>query len=674
MHSPSYLLLCTLGLTACEPQVAVRTMKLFSSEAELDLGDQRYDQEEQPSVTFSLTNVGRDGVLLTEAQVSVSSKQRAMGQAPDLFQVTDFAAGPLWPGQTTGLQVVVTADPLRWSTGDWQATLSIQARPRRDVEWDAVAQDTWGARQVALEIPLRVELDCDLDDDDHDALACSGSDCDDHDAGVYPDAPEACDGVDNDCDGLLDDQDPDDLDESGHWYVDGDGDGFGPDDSLVLTCAPAPELVAEGGDCDDGDSAVSPAAQEWCNGLDDDCDGQVDDNAQDAYTWHPDEDGDGYGSMMLELISCESEAPEGYVADGSDCNDYLALVYPGAIEWCDDLDNDCDGVRDDNIATEGPPWYADDDGDGFGTTESELRACEAPSGWVDAPGDCDDTDPTINPAAFDFCGRMGDGVDNDCDGLVDERDLYVMYRDDDGDGFGVAEDTLEACSVPRGYTPESGDCDDENPTIHPGATERCNAVDQDCDGITNCFLLKKATTLWGAKDGHEAGWALCGAGDVDGDGWTDLLVGAPGYGRWGVDKGAAYLLLGPISNSLSLADATGWVEGANANDRLGHSLAGGVDLDGDGPTTSSWGSRKTTTAPRTPALSTCSAPSRRGLSSPPMPRPPSWAPRPLTAPVGPSRCWETTTGMGGRTWPWVPLELTTAPARCSPCPGRCRAG
>ncbi len=173
-----------------------------------------------------------------------------------------------------------------------------------------------------------------------------GADCDDSDATVFPSAPELCDGLDNNCNGLVDDE----PGENGvQGWSDSDGDGFGDPDTGVWTCDLA-GLAAVGGDCDDGSDAIHPDAEEVCDGTDNDCDGQVDaldDDAVGLVTFYQDADGDGYGGENA-LMLCESMP--GYVDNSDDCDDFDSARNPSFIEvGCDGLDNNCDGSVDLNL-------------------------------------------------------------------------------------------------------------------------------------------------------------------------------------------------------------------------------------------------------------------------------------------------------------------------------------
>jgi len=169
-------------------------------------------------------------------------------------------------------------------------------------------------------------------------------------------------------------------------------------------------------DCDDEDPAVHPEADERCNEIDDDCDGDTDEDATDAAIWYADADADGFGDASETVTSCA--APSGYLADATDCDDADPGSNPDADEVCDQVDNDCDGaVDDEDDSVEGTTsWYGDLDGDGFGDPEDDRLACDQPEDAVADDQDCDDQDDTVYPGAEELC----DGVDSNCDGEVDE--------------------------------------------------------------------------------------------------------------------------------------------------------------------------------------------------------------------------------------------------------------
>lgn len=135
-------------------------------------------------------------------------------------------------------------------------------------------------------------------------------------------------------------------------------------------------------------------------------------------------------------------------------------------------------------------WYADTDGDGHGDYDVTTEACDAPVGYVALPSDCDDGDDLVNPDVLELCG---DGVDNDCDGAVDDvgEGASTWVFDGDGDGFGAGA-VVEACDAPVAYVELAGDCDDDDDGVHPGATEVCDGVDNDCDDDVDEDLLGTA--------------------------------------------------------------------------------------------------------------------------------------------------------------------------------------
>jgi MYXO-CTERM domain-containing protein len=263
-----------------------------------------------------------------------------------------------------------------------------------------------GEVKPTAEVCDGLDNDCDgkIDEDfDHDgdgAVSCAecnnraGCDCDDHDPFNAPGKPEICDCQDNNCNGIV-------------------------DDNSVCLAAPCHDFDGDGftncqGDCDDHNAAIGPNRTEIVgNGVDDDCNGRIDEDV--------DMDGDGYSTGQ------------------GDCDDHSKAINPGAAEVCDGFDNNCDGRVDEGF---------DEDHD-FATT---------------CAGDCNDHDPTVSPFLTEVCGN---GKDDNCDGRIDE--------DTDLDGDGV--------------TTCQGDCNDYQASVHPAfgsiaaAPEICDGQDNDCNGI-----------------------------------------------------------------------------------------------------------------------------------------------------------------------------------------------
>jgi hypothetical protein len=320
-----------------------------------------------------------------------------------------------------------------------------------------------------------------------DQFVSVAGDCNDTAAHVNPNAPEVCDGgTDEDCDGLVDMAD-DSVTGDATWYRDRDRDGHGDATEFVLSCETLPGYSLFGDDCDDASARVHPDHAEECDGVDNDCDGRTDDeddDVTDPATWHADADGDGAGNENDFVQTCE--APSGHVAapaDGAfDCDETNADVFPGAVETCNEIDDDCDGLADEGVTT---AYYADGDGDGHGDVNQPLDACTAPAGHVLSFDDCDDTRADTSPSASEVC----DGVDNDCDGFTDEPDATdapTWYLDADGDGYGDATRSFVACTQPAGHVAQGTDCDDNRPAVHPAGVETCaTAYDDNCDGDAN---------------------------------------------------------------------------------------------------------------------------------------------------------------------------------------------
>jgi hypothetical protein len=304
------------------------------------------------------------------------------------------------------------------------------------------------------------------------------------------------------------------------YYADADQDGYGDASSSTTGCTAPNGYVANSNDCDDTNSDVNPGATEICNQIDDDCNSIIDDGLT-FITYYVDADGDGYGSTSSSSYCANPGA--GYSLVDTDCNDAASTIYPGATEVCNSLDDDCNSLIDDAITYTN--YYLDQDGDGFGAGTAQSFCTDPGTSFSLLNTDCNDGDASINPSASEICNS----VDDNCNSTIDEGVQSTFYADADNDGFGNAASTTDACTAPTGYVANSldcndasasinpntvwyfdadgdgyygttttsctspganysmtsagVDCNDANSSISPSATETCNSVDDNCDGL-----------------------------------------------------------------------------------------------------------------------------------------------------------------------------------------------
>ena len=162
--------------------------------------------------------------------------------------------------------------------------------------------------------------------------------------------------------------------------------------------------------------------------------------------------------ITLDLTAIDEDG-DGFTAN-QDCDDNDNMIFPGNTEICDEIDNNCDGLIDEGFTL--ITSYPDSDGDGFGIDANAVTECEVPIGYVNNNLDCNDNDSTINPNNIE---QAYNGIDDDCNPATLDDDL-------DRDGFPLAED-----------------CDDDNPSVNPGAAEICNNSDENCNGMVDEGLI-----------------------------------------------------------------------------------------------------------------------------------------------------------------------------------------
>lgn len=377
----------------------------------------------------------------------------------------------------------------------------------------------------------------------------NSADCDDtrvnvHGAGpAGPAAAETCDGQDNDCDGVADDAVP------------GVGDACASGQLGICAAGTRQCQGLAGLQC----VASRMPEAERRDGVDNDCDGQVDEaDATDAQSWRLDWDRDTYGTTQSSgttsgypnarrACSNPTTPPARYVIDATDCDDSNNAMHPGRPEVCRtmsaDFDDDCDGLKDeaDPSLSNATTYYRDNDGDGAGLNSVTQRACVPPPGFVSTGGDCNDGNGLMSPLLRESCG---DNLDNNCNGQPDEAlsttlGVNTYYTDNDGDGRGTGPGFLSCATSPgTNQAALAGDCNDNDSAMKPGLPEICDAEDNNCNGRsdegcpTGGFALGPMFTgSFMGYQNHTLGDVWCPPGqmlvgfDTFTGGWFDALRG-----------------------------------------------------------------------------------------------------------------------------------------------------
>lgn len=462
-------------------------------------------------------------------------------------------------------------------------------------------------RPVHLLLPLLLACEADAEragagDGDRDGDGDpDATDCAPDTPEVHAGATELCNGRDDDCDGVVDGEGAHGADRC---YRDADGDGVGTEEVSEWRCDCDAGWSRFDGDCDDADASTHPGARERCGGADEDCDGLTDEaGAEGMIVAYPDADADGWGVHPGSLQTCT--LPAGHAEEVGDCDDADPSVNPGATEhWYDGLDQDCAGDDDQDADGDGvdgpsgvgpdcddadpavgaPGGWLDVDGDGYGDPDTWASTCSPGAAVVDNDADCDDGDAAVSPDAAEICD---DGIDNNCDDSGAPCALNGAWSASDASfelrgtySGALAGMTLEVADVVGG---------DGVPDLLVGATAGgvlAGTAPGEVAVIRGPITRDSDLDTWPllGTTGSElhVGAALSARGDVDGDGYVDLLVGAPED----TDRsatGTAWLLYGPVSGSVDLAGqaAASW-RGEDKRANMGTAVLLLDDQDGDG--------------------------------------------------------------------------------------------
>ena len=266
--------------------------------------------------------------------------------------------------------------------------------------------------------------------------------------------PEVCNGVDDDCDGEIDEGD---AEGCTMFYLDMDGDGYGLGYGECHCNEPPQQAggkwLKEGGDCNELIASVNPGVVETCNGMDDDCDGEIDEeNAVGCKKHFVDADLDGYGGA--DVKSCRCEGVPGWTMVPGDCDDGDDTVHPNGIEVCDTLDNNCNDEIDEENAADCQPYFKDIDGDGFGLTDKMKCLCQPFADYTaPLPNDCDESSSFVNPTAPEICN----GIDDNCNNEVDEGTEALCPIAPNGETVCNGVDGCGLASCHEGWSDADGD-------------------------------------------------------------------------------------------------------------------------------------------------------------------------------------------------------------------------
>ena len=314
----------------------------------------------------------------------------------------------------------------------------------------------------------------------------------------------------------------------GDTNTDGDNDGYDQED------------------CDDTNSTVHPGAPELCDGLINDC------TANTLPGNEVDDDGDGYVECTIDARGWQGSP----ITGGDDCDDTDDTTGQHTFPSAAPADDEHKCMK-------------DADGDDYGDATP-------PRGDVELGTDCDDSRDNVYPESVE---TAVDGLDNDCDGLVDRLSL------DNGDAKFTGEEAEDnAGNVVAGLGDVNGDGYDDFAIGADDAADDAGIVyfiAGDPSALSDMSLWRADAKLTGIASGDVVGCSISGAGDVNNDGYDDLLVGASNVNHM---TGATYLVLGSATglSTITLSDSDAVFTGERSLDFAGRGAAGAGDLNGDG--------------------------------------------------------------------------------------------
>jgi len=414
------------------------------------------------------------------------------------------------------------SDGSGWIKGTAQASVFLSEAERLNVnylvtyiclwsgtEWKCGCRDSACNNNIwqlqMFQYPGEECVDNDVDGYDNCNVGLSGDDnkqidCDDENNNINPGVAEQCDGIDNNCDSIIDE---------GCGCEDSDGDGY--DDCNIGEYGDDGKVI----DCDDRNNWANPGGSEICDTVDNNCNGESDEGC--------DDDDDGFCDYAMKLygsnVMCINNTYNGDGSNGQDCDDTDQNTNPSINESCDDIDNNCNNIIDEGCNC------ADEDNDGFDNCNGVDLGDD---GKI---ADCNDANFDIKPGATEIC----DGFDNNCNSEIDEGDICCYDNDGDGydtcgspsrqmdcddlaeyiypgapetcdnhdnncdgvidegcndDGDGYCDSSIVFYNYPVSVCRNSNlpdgsfgdDCDDSEYYINPFISEKCDGVDNNCDG------------------------------------------------------------------------------------------------------------------------------------------------------------------------------------------------